>query len=80
MVRDEGYVMMSFASSKCPLATGFKLDKVGFTNQEIQGGTLLFHIIILLSGFQQFLESHQHQMTEWGNSISICAQSMPTFR
>lgn len=61
-------------------AVGFKLDKVGFTNQEVQGKTLLFYAIILFSGFHQFLDSHQHQITGRENSISICSQSMPSFR
>lgn len=30
---------------------GFKLDRVEFTNQEIQGITLLLYTIILLSDF-----------------------------
>lgn len=59
-------------------AVGFKSDKVGLTNQEVQGKTLLFYAIILFSGFHQILDSQQHQITGWKNSISICAQGMPS--
>ena len=60
-LRTPAYVPLYTSSptsiNRRPWATGFKLDKVGFTNQEIQGSTLVFY-------FQVFINSESHTSTK----------------